>query len=304
VSGNGSVAAGYCAPSIVGDHTAVKWSAAGAATSLPNQGGAASATGINQNGNAIVGSATVDASLGGVVAALWPAVINPTAYGGLTIGDPSSADGVSADGITIVGTSDNRAVYWKTTDPSAQPIAIDPGTYTFNEAYGVSSDGNVIVGQSSMGPTIVAFRWAAGMWKALSPVSSGAQSSAHGVSDDGQVTVGNSGDQAVRWQGTTAPTLLGIQGTANAASSTGSIIVGVIGNTSSGSSSALIWDATNGARSLSDILTALGATLAGINLAEATDVSDDGSVIVGWGTTASGEAGWLVNLAGTGVSGL
>ena len=227
-----------------------------------------------------------------------------------SIGYFSSASRVSADGTTVIGTaaddssSNNRAAYWRTTDTIHAPTIIDPGSYLFNQAYGASADGSVIVGQSNMGPTIVAFRWANATWATLPNYTSTSTSSARGVSDDGQVTVGNSGDQAVRWIGTTAPQLLGTVGTAYAASANGKIIVGVIGNPASGSSLAFLWDETNGVRALDDVVTGLGVTLGGWSLAEATDVADDGSVIVGWATNGTGEAAWMLNLAGTGVSGL
>jgi uncharacterized membrane protein len=289
---------------------AVKWNTAGTPTTLPAIKGGAVASGVNLNGSAIVGWTNVDDSLGSTLAAVWSGAIKPTTYQGSSIGYFSSASRVSADGTTVIGTaaddssSNNRAAYWRVTDTIHAPTIIDPGTYLFNQPYGASADGSVIVGQSNMGPTIVAFRWAKGTWGTLPNYTSASTSSARGVSDDGKVTVGNSGGQAVRWVGTATPQLLGIEGNGYAASADGRIIVGVIGNPASGSSLAFIWDAANGVRSLDDVVTGLGANLGGWSMAEATDVSDDGSVIVGWATNGTNEAAWMVNLAGTGVSGL
>lgn len=304
VSGNGSVIVGRCSTSLVGDPIPVKWNAAGTPTKLPSPMAGAAALGVNLNGSAIVGYTTVDPSLGGSLAALWPAVIQPTLLGGVDFDSSSYSTRVSSNGLVVVGTSNNRAVYWKTTDQIVQPVVIDPGTFIFNDSYGVSADGSVIVGQSTFGQNVAAFRWASGVWGTLPNVSTASTSFARGVSDNGLVTVGFSGGQAVRWLGTAAPLLLGTAGNATAASSTGSIIVGVTGNTASGSSAAFLWDAANTARPLSDVLTELGVNLGASSLAEATDVSDNGSVIVGWGNSGSTEIAWMVNLAGTGVSGL
>lgn len=297
VSGDGNVAAGWCGgtePSV-----AVRWDALGAATVLPVNSGTASATGASYHGNAVVGRLVT-----GPVAALWSAAIPPATYPGEN-GGTSQATRVNADGTLIVGTAQdangrNRAVYWRTTDTIVAPVPIDPETRVFNTANGVSADGAVIVGHSNMGPTSVAFRWENDSWVELPNTTSGATSFAAGVSDDGEVTVGYSGGQACRWIRTAAPELLGVAGIAYAASADGSTIVGVIGNTVYPPTLAFVWDATNGVRSLDDVLTGLEVELDGWSLQEATDVSDNGSVIVGWAVDGSdNHAAWMVNLAGT-----
>lgn len=148
-------------------------------------------------------------------------------------------------------------------------------------------------------PCPCGIRWSTAGWVELPSAVSGATSSGRGISDDGRVTVGNTGGQACRWVGNEAPELLGITGNAYAASADGRTIVGVVGNPASGGSLAFMWDEENGARPLDDVLTRLQAQLGEWSLAEARDVSDDGSVMVGWATNGENRAAWMVNLEGT-----
>ena len=52
-------------------------------------------------------------------------------------------------------------------------------------------------------------------------------------------------------------------------------------------------------QSVSDVLTANGMDLTGWTLYQATDISDDGLTIAGWGTNTSGNVeAWVANLGG------
>jgi hypothetical protein len=56
---------------------------------------------------------------------------------------------------------------------------------------------------------------------------------------------------------------------------------------------AFIWDADNGMRSLQDVLTGdFGLDLTGWTLEKARGISDDGTVIVGWGSGPNGREAW------------
>jgi len=75
---------------------------------------------------------------------------------------------------------------------------------------------------------------------------------------------------------------------AAAVSGDGSVVVGYA------SGRPFIWDATNGMRDLSQVLTSLGVDLTGWTLTSPTDISADGSTIVGSGTNPSGQQeAWL-----------
>ena len=144
----------------------------------------------------------------------------------------------------------------------------------------MSADGSTVVGQSAVGSTPwEAFRWTeAGGIEGLGSLSSAfGGSEAFGVSGDGSLVVG------------TSP------------SDTGS--------------TAFIWDEEHGMRAIAQLLVdELGLDLTGWTLTRATDISADGSVIVGWGENPNGDSeswiavipepstGWLVaaGLAGLG----
>ena len=92
---------------------------------------------------------------------------------------------------------------------------------------------------------------------------------------------------------------------ANGVSADGSTIVGHASNASG--TEAMIWDPIHGMRELDEVLSALGlgAELSGWALSDATSISDDGLVIVGWGTNASGEQeAWFATIPEPGSASL
>jgi len=113
-----------------------------------------------------------------------------------------SAQGVSADGSVVVGTSNRFAIRWAA--GGTQNLGTLPGGRV-SVAYGVSADGAVVVGWSENAAwQIRAFRWtASGGMQDLGTLG-GSDSWAYGVSADGSVVVGwaaNAAGQyrAVRW---------------------------------------------------------------------------------------------------------
>jgi probable HAF family extracellular repeat protein len=185
-----------------------------------------------------------------------------------------------------------------------------PGGDFISVALGVSADGSVVVGASRSDMTSEAFLWTAGSGMVgLGDLPGGsASSSANDVSADGSVVVGGSrsaaGSEAFRWSSTSGMVGLGFlslsvpESSALAVSGDGSIVVG--SSESGGFESndfAFIWDSTNGMRNLREVLVGMGLDLTGWTLREATDVSDDGHTIVGWGINPNGEQeGWLAQI--------
>jgi uncharacterized membrane protein len=83
---------------------------------------------------------------------------------------------------------------------------------------------------------------------------------------------------------------------AQAVSADGSIIVG---NANGVDGDVFIWDAVNGMRSLSDVLTGAGVSLGGWQLSSVAGISANGSVIVGTGTAPDGHLqAWVVDFNG------
>ncbi len=136
----------------------------------------------------------------------------------------------------------------------------------------ISANGGVAVGGGSAPTGLEPFRWTqAGGIQALGNLSSGSfgGSEAFGVSGDGSTVVG-----------------MGPNGTSYVA---------------------FIWDEGHGMRELAQILSdELGLDLSSWTLNRATDISADGTLIVGWGTNPKGDTeswiavipepstGWLV----------
>jgi uncharacterized membrane protein len=181
-------------------------------------------------------------------------------------GKSSRASAISADGRTIVGFSEDpkqgirRPVFWL-----AGKTNLFAGAHTPGEATNVSSDGSQIVGQSwdATAGGSYAFRYTAGNLVSLGTVSGNPfdQSVANAVAENGTV-VGWSGD----------PFGLGIQ--------------------------AFIWSPTLGMQSLAKCLHQRGVLLPfGVVLTTATDISADGSTIVGeWQDANYNLGGWMVRL--------
>jgi ELWxxDGT repeat protein len=233
---------------------------------------------------------------------------------------------ISADGTVAVGSAywddGYLGVQWNATgqaDLIGGPSLWggDPG----GPAFAVSADGSIVYGEGqSFGDISGVFRWTAqtgavGLDIAGRPVA---------TSTDGSIVIGNlrnqdhepagifiarpnvecppvdpsepttSGDGS--WcSGTTATIVLPNEGrnyVAWDASADGSVIVGSSGD------GAFIWDARQGFRLVADVLSGQGHVLDDWTLTAATSVSDDGSVLVGYGTNAEGNSeAWRADLS-------
>jgi probable HAF family extracellular repeat protein len=190
----------------------------------------------------------------------------------------------------------------------------------------VSGSGSVIVGDGVNGSHLEAFRYdTVGGFMLLGRLTGHARSDANAVSVDGSTVVGQSSVGNTPWQAFRWTQAGGIQGLGNLGGGTaggseafgvsgdGSLVVGT--TPSDTGSTAFLWDEEHGMRELAQILSEeLGLDLTGWTLTRASDISADGSVIVGWGTNPNGDTeswiavipepstGWLVAAGLAGLS--
>ena len=182
----------------------------------------------------------------------------------------------------------------------------------------VSASGEVIVGDGVNGSNLEAFRYdPVGGLVLLGHLMGHSRSDANAVSADGSTVVGQSSVGSTPWEAFRWTEAGGIEGLGNlnsgafggsealGVSGDGSLVVGT-GPSDTGST-AFIWDEEHGMRAIAQLLVdELGLDLTGWKLTRATDISADGSVIVGWGANPNGESeswiavipepstGWLV----------
>ncbi len=229
----------------------------------------------------------------------------------------SDARGVSDDGSRVVGWSVGafgvEASVWPGTLIAPFGLGDLPGGAFDSRAYRISGDGLVVVGAGTTATGTEAFRYdisTLGPIVGLGDLPGGADfSRALGASTNGAVIVGESSTfdglnvrlQAVRWTNALGIESLGGPGTsssANSCSSDGSVIVGRYSGTFS--DDAFVWDEAHGMRSLRWVLSndyLLSASLVNWSLVEATDVSDDGKIVVGWGLGPNGDVrAWRARL--------
>ncbi len=204
------------------------------------------------------------------------------------------AYGVSANGEVVTGddVGNNRGFRW-TAAGGIQDLDPNPGDGVVDRPYGISADGNVIVGYYGHYPECnpsCAFQWtAAGGFEMLAPVPGGWYNlTAQGASKDGGVIVGwahqsyGGPDHAWRYTGLTGFVDLGaLKGSccgsqALAVSENGTVVVGYSDDANM-QSHAFRWTQKSGLQDL--------GFLPGGNYSNATGASTNGSVVVGYATT-------------------
>jgi uncharacterized membrane protein len=296
VSGTGTLVAGSCLDE-AGSSSAFTWTGNAEDDSVtlpPDQGTEAGAFGVDRNGFLVVGWS--HDSSGQRRAARW---LNgsPSTYQTLTTLEyyHNVAYRTDADGSVSVGVSQrtneyDTAVRWSTT-ASAPTNCESGGPHESSFARGVSADGSLVVayGTDESG----AFTWSESTgYLALAGLDGATDNQALGVSDDGNVIVGRSGNVAVRWvdRVSRTPESLGSLGRALSVNADGSAIVGEIGP------EAFVWTESDGIRTLVAELMSHDVELGGFVPVSATDVSDDGTVIVGYGTLDGTERAFRVTL--------
>jgi probable HAF family extracellular repeat protein len=199
--------------------------------------------------------------------------------------DRTSAAGVSADGLFVVGacstaaSQGGRAFRWSAAT-GMQDLGLIPGA-TSAGAAGVSADGSAVTGTCApVGGKNVAFRWtAAGGMVDLTSSFGSWHAMGTAISGDGLTVAGRfipAEGLAFRWTPTQGVQLLGVLANDSDAfgiSGDGSVIVGV----SAMWSRAFRWTASGGMQDL------VPGGFPGV----AQGANADGSVIVGWGSPAA-----------------
>jgi len=229
------------------------------------------AFGVSADGAVVVGYGI---AVNGQEAFRWTASGGMQGLGDLPGGDYLSvARAVSADGSAVAGIgtwgawwADQQYAFRWTAAGGMQSLGVLAGAPDqTSRAYGVSVDGNVVVGWSSSPNGTYNYRAEAFRWTAA----------------DGMQGLGDlPGGPFDSW--------------AQAVSGDGSVIVGT-SLTDSPYNQAFIWDAGSGMRHLKTVLeTDYGLDLAGWELEYATAISPDGQAIVGFGYNPGGwREAWL-----------
>lgn len=255
------------------------------------------ATRVSADGSVVVGVGSI---LEEWEAFRWTAESGMVGLGDLPLGmDWSQAKDVSADGSVVVGQGSsewgNEAFLW-TADGGMVGLGDLPGGQHASRAEAVSGDGSVLVGfsHSASGPEAFRSTVGDGMVGLGDLLGGGFESHAYDISSDGSTVVGVSAREAFLWTSEGGVVGLGdlpggpLGSLAWAVSADGSVVVGDAKPWHS-DSVPFIWDPTNGMRNLKEVLSVdYGLDLTGWELTRATDVSDDGLVIVGYGLNPAG----------------
>ena len=272
---------------------------------LPGGEFASEAFDVSGNGEVIVGTSTTSPGLP-TEGFRWESGVMMD-LGTLQAGWTSSYPrGISRDGSTIVGGGGSpngfEAFRW-TEGKGFEGLGDFPGGEFESQANAVSSDGSVVAGLGQFNGGAEAFRWtpdSAMVGLGFLPGAEFRSSAAVGMTGDGRTIVGlstsGSGTQGFRWTEEDGMSPLGPYlglSTALAVSDDSSIIVGTVFADSIFFAS--IWDEVNGLRNLQDVLGIdFGLDLAGWRLEKASDISADGSVIVGTGINPFGQTeAWI-----------
>jgi uncharacterized membrane protein len=228
--------------------------------------GESGAPGVSADGSVTVGYAWHDPDP--AEACLW------TADGEIVgLGGPGCANGVSADGSVVTGYTgrDQQVFRWTAAE----------GMISLGEGNGldISADGSKIVAKHGDVLLWTAESGFVGLNYSGGPLY---PNTIH-ISADGSTVVGGTG----RWTAETGWEDVGFR--VRAVSADGSIVLGEKGHVFYGSQ-AQIWDEINGSRNLKEVLTDdYGLDLSDWwDLDAATGISDDGTVIVGYGVNADG----------------
>lgn len=239
---------------------ACRWTASGGAQELGVPAGAqwSEALGVSGDGTVIVGRAE---AIGARLTSPW----RWTADSGmvsLAPFDEGSADDVSDDGLTIVGSSGGYAFRWQ---EETELVTLQPwGHYRNSSASAVSADGSIVVGMSSE----PAGNQNGTLWN-----------------EDGMPSL----------LARTDP--IGVYAYPTAISGDGTLIGGYEpGTTGPGPlpERAILWPSPDLALDVNEYLPTLGIDLTGWHLTRVTGISADGSTIVGWGEFNGQSHGWLV----------
>ena len=270
---------------------------------------------VNADGSVIVGSSGPSrTSVGGKGAFRWTAATGLVNLGGPPDASRVEARAVSADGTIVVGevlSSYGLQPFRWTAAGGLNPIPLPSGMIAAT-GRGTSADGEAIVGTLEYNaneplPRRQAYRLMPSTgYVGLGFLPGGNRSEAYAISADGNVVVGGSGldnttEQAFRLSSAGMVSLGALDGnthsTAHAVNADGSVVVGWSFGPNDFSPRAFRWTAANGMQSIETLLAQAGVDVTGWRLSNATGVSADGAVIVGYGTNPAGlEQGWIARL--------
>lgn len=286
---------------------AFRWTASGGMLSLGalEAGFSSYAVAVSADGNVVVGNSSTSNNSH---AFRW------TQAGGMVdLGDLSGrqdrtgysqANGVSADGSTVVGysfdaQSDQRAFRWTESGGMANLGVLEGGSYS--DARGTSKTGDVVFGRSGTSNGNQAFRWTQASGMVSLGTLGGNYSNASAMNPDGTVLVGgsnlaNNQYHAFRWTLAGGMADLGTLGSsysfASDLSADGSVVVGV-SSTEEGPNQVFRWSQATGMQSVTDWLSANGVTVAeDWRLADGGEVAytnATGNVVVGQGRNPEGQ---------------
>jgi len=308
LSGDGSIAVGWFRDgnSFLSPTVGFRWSVAGGYTSLLPQvaGNSCFAFGTNFTGSIACG----DSGSNGVT---WSSTSN---FAPVLAGVSSRVVDISGNGLVrITRTQFNTGGAWT-------GLAALPSPHVDPELLRVSADGaqiaatvfrRVQTGSSGYGgpifsnfARIAVYNPASGAWTIVEPLPDYENISTLSISADGRVSVGTSTDQegalpqrAVRSTDGGLAVSIGALSPADGStaldvSADGSVIVGRSGST------AFVWTAADGMRSVQSVLTANGVDLGGFTLTSAKAVSDNGQIVVGTGTDPQGrQRQWMADVS-------
>lgn len=300
VSGDGTVAVGVMTGAGCGQ--AVRWTAQTGAQFLPRPAGSrcSAATSVDFYGRRSAGNIVGD----GQPAAYWDGADSlPVILGDLPLGGNSAASQcISGDGSVIFGAG-RPAVgveTWRWTAATGMVSLGDlPGGRTNTTPFGVSFDGTIVAGLGFAASGSVMFRWTqeTGL-ENLGPVPGSGGSAGFGLSADGSTIVGCavSGDARseypVLWRRQSGYVRLpyptaAFRGSATSANFDGSIIGGevlMLNANGRGIDRAVLWVQGRPPRYFADVLTEdLGIDLGTFRPATISGISEDGTVVVGYG---------------------
>lgn len=304
VSGDGSTIVGFawvcptgqpnCSPTTTTCKTeAWLWTVAGGYRTLGDLGNncGSIAEVVSANGSVVGGSAPVGTNVFGGFR--WTAATGMKAEPLLTDVNAMTPDGqMLAAGDAWVKTSGQNGTF-----------GFFPGNQNQTEVSGLAGTslnpiavGAALEGQDQFGPTDHAFRWTPNTGLQDLGLTTGTQSISDCISSNGLVIGGQATDKngfwrAFRWTATTGLMDLGTlpngpESAVDASNQDGSVLVGhSLTSGSSSSDHAFRWTAKTGMQDLRSALQAAGVHTADnwVALQVATGVSDDGTVIVGWG---------------------
>lgn len=218
----------------------------------------------------------------------------------------SRANAITANGSTIVGMSGNQAYRW--TESTGMQSLGSASFLSSSSAQAVSANGLVIAGEGNGvgGAMGAGWVWSDGEYTDLGHLGGARWTRLFNLSADGSTAVGwsmnaNFNIEAYRWTADTGMVALGafnpgaysFESFATDASADGSIVIG--SSRAPDNHRAFIWTESTGMLDLQTYLTdKFGMDFGGWTLQEARSISDDGTVITGFGYNPSGgREGWV-----------